>query len=116
MHELSLARNIFDAIEETFPKERLMNMIQIDLKVGLLSNVEPILMQNAFDAIIAQEPIYQGVKLNITTVPVLIHCNQCSEVSEIAHYKFYCELCGSPDVFIKQGNELLISSVHFMEE
>ena len=115
MHELSLARNIFDAIEETFPQERLKNMIQIDLKVGLLSNVEPILMQNAFDAIIAQETLYQGVKLNIMLVPVVIHCNQCMQDSEIEKYKFYCELCGSPDVFVKQGNELLISSVQFME-
>ena len=115
MHELSLARNIFDSIEETFPKERLKTMVQIDLKVGMLSNVEPVLMQNAFDAIIAQEPIYQEVKLQIELVPVIIHCNQCAVESEIKHYKFYCELCGSPDVSIAQGTELLISSVRFLE-
>jgi hydrogenase nickel incorporation protein HypA/HybF len=44
MHEISLVRNIFRTLEDEFPQD--MNRVRgIYLTVGLLSNVQPILMQ-----------------------------------------------------------------------
>ena len=49
MHEIYLIRNTFERIEEEFP-EKSDRVSEIHLKVGLLSNVQPILIQNAFKA------------------------------------------------------------------
>jgi len=112
MHEISLVRNIFRTLESHFSPEELEKINTIDLKVGLLSNVEPILMQSAFEAVVNTEGRFQNAKLNILLVPILVHCNECDKTSEIKEYKFVCA-CGKPNNNVVQGTELLIERVHF---
>ncbi|HHG86228.1 MAG TPA: hydrogenase maturation nickel metallochaperone HypA [Bacteroidetes bacterium] len=113
MHEISLVRNIFNTLESEFSKTELDTMTAIDLKVGLLSNVEPALMQNAFDAVTSAEEKYQNVKLNVEVVPIEIHCEDCKTNSTIENYKFVCSSCGKPNNNVVRGTELLIHKVHF---
>ena len=115
MHEISLVRNIFKTLEDEFPGE--MDKVRgIHLTVGLLSNVQPILMQNAFEAVLLDEPKYNKTSLHVTVLPVLVHCNDCDKDTEVQHYKFACATCGKPSKNIIQGEELLISKVEFAEE
>lgn len=112
MHEISLVRTIFRTLEDNFSSEELNKMTAIDLKVGLLANVEPLLMQSAFEAVIQSEKKYETVQLNIHLVPILVHCETCDKSNEIKDYKFVCA-CGKPSNNITQGTELLIEKVHF---
>ncbi|MBX2877250.1 MAG: hydrogenase maturation nickel metallochaperone HypA [Saprospiraceae bacterium] len=113
MHEISLVRNIFSTLEAEFSKEDLDKMTAIDMKIGLLANVEPILMQNAFDAVTTAEEKYQTVQLNIELIPIEIHCKDCQQNSTIEQYKFACQTCGKPNNNVVKGTELLIHRVHF---
>ena len=115
MHEISLVRNIFRTLENEFPGE-IDRVRGIHLRVGLLSNVQPILMQNAFEAVLADEPRYKNTSLHVEVLSVLIHCDDCDKESEVQHYKFACSICGKPNRNIIQGEELLISKVEFAEE
>ena len=96
MHEISLIRNIFRTLEEEFPKQELEKLSAIDLKIGLLSNVEPLLMHNAMKAVTEAEGRFQQVSLNIEKVDIEIFC-----------------VCGKPNNNVVQGTELLIHRVHF---
>ncbi|MEA5257973.1 hydrogenase maturation nickel metallochaperone HypA [Arcicella aquatica] len=111
MHEISLVRNIFRTLEEEFPKD-IPRIRTINLTVGLLSNVQPILMQNAFKVVIEDEPQYNQMCLNVIVLPILIHCDDCGKTSEVEKYRFVCP-CGKPSRNVIQGEELLISSVEF---
>jgi len=113
MHEISLVRNIFRTLEEEFPND-LDRVRAINLRVGLLSNVQPILMQNAFQAVIEDEPKYKKTTLIVEVLPILIHCDDCDITSEVHQYRFICP-CGKPSRNVIQGEELLISSVEFEE-
>ncbi len=114
MHEISLVRNIFHTLEDEFPGE-IDKVRSIYLSVGLLSNVQPILMQNAFEAVLLDEPHYNRASLNVKVLPILIHCDNCDRNSEVINYKFVCSKCGKPSKNIIQGEELLISKVEFEE-
>ncbi len=114
MHEISLVRNIFKTLEDEFPGE-IDNIRGIYLSVGLLSNVQPILMQNAFEAVLEDEPRYNKTSLHVEVLPVLIHCDDCDATTEVRQYKFVCS-CGKPVRNIVQGEELLISKVEFADE
>ncbi len=113
MHEISLVRNIFNTLEAEFSKKELDAMTAIDLKVGLLSNVEPLLMQNAFEAVVAAEEKYTDVTLNVEVVPIEIYCSGCDKNSTIRDYKFVCAFCDKPNNNVVKGTELLIHRVHF---
>ncbi len=115
MHEISLVRNIFNTLEAEFSKEELGRLKAIDLKVGLLSNVEPILMQNAFEAVTTAEEKFQEVRLNVIKIPIEVYCKDCDTNSEIHNYKFACASCGKPNNNVVKGEELLIHQVHFAE-
>lgn len=115
MHEISLIRNIFNTLESEFSKEELARLKQIDLKVGLLANVEPVLMQNALAAVTQAEEKFQDVKLEIELIPIKVYCKSCDTHSLIKQYKFACRSCGQPNNNVVKGTELLIHRVHFHE-
>ena len=115
MHEISLVRNIFKTLEDEFPGE-IEKVRTIYLRVGLLSNVQPILMQNAFEAVLLDETKYNKATLNVEVLDVLVHCDDCDKDSEVQQYKFACSCCGKPSKNIIQGEELMISKVEFAEE
>lgn len=113
MHEISLVRNIFKTLEDEFPTD-FDKIRKIHLTVGILSNVQPILMQNAFEAVLQSEEKYQQTSLAVEVLPILAHCNSCDKTFEVQQYKFVCA-CGLPTKNIIQGEELLISKVEFEE-
>jgi len=113
MHEISVVRSIFNTLESEFSQEDLGNLKAINLKIGLLSNIEPLLMQNAFDAVTAAEEKFIDVQLNVETVPIEIYCAACDCNSTIENYKFACASCGVPNNNVVKGKELLIHQVQF---
>lgn len=115
MHEISLVRNIFNTLEAEFSSEDLQGLQAINLKVGLLSNVEPILMQNAFEAVTTAEEKFQSVQLNIELIPIEIYCSSCDSHSTVQNYRFVCSSCGSPNNNVVKGTELLIHQVQFAD-
>ena len=114
MHEISLVRNIFKTLEDEFPDD-LQRIRGIYLTVGLLSNVQPILMQSAFEAVLIDQPDYIKTSLHVEVLPVLIKCDVCDLITQVKNYKFICS-CGHPCSNIIQGEELLISKVEFSDE
>ncbi len=114
MHEISLVRNIFRTLEEEFDSEELNRLEGIDLKVGLLANIEPILMQNAFEAVTQDQNRFLNTRLSIKVVPIIVECEICGNRTEVKNYSFKCEN-GHPTRNIIQGEELTIERVHFAD-
>lgn len=112
MHEISLVRNIIRTLESEFEEKELEKLSQIDLKVGLLSNVEPILMQNAFEAVKEDTKRFLDTKLQVNVLPIIIKCELCGDETEVKNYSFKCKN-GHPSKNIIQGEELTIERVHF---
>ena len=76
MHEVSLVRNMLRTLEDKFSPQEMSRLVRIKMKIGKLSNVEPILMQTAFDAVIYEHPNYKNVQLEIEPQEVQITSTQ----------------------------------------
>ena len=113
MHEASLVHNIFDLLESKFSEEELQTLEQIDVQVGLLSNVEPLLLENAFEAVKVTLNKYHQVQLHMEHVAIEVYCATCDAQSKIRNYTFVCEHCGQPNNHVVKGMELLINKLHF---
>ena len=112
MHEVSLIRTIFSTLEAEFSPEECALISEIELKVGLLSNVEPQLMQNAFAAVQESSGRFPGVSLKIEVVPIAVYCHACDLESIVKQYRFICSNFHTPTNTVIRGTELLIHRVH----
>ena len=113
MHEVSLVRSIINTLEEQFSEQELKRLKQIDLQIGVFSNVEPQLMRNAFEAVQKASGKYQQVSLHIESVPIKIFCEDCGVDTLVENYVFVCARCQKPSDKLTQGTELLIKRVYF---
>ena len=112
MHEVSLVHSLIHSLEDEYGDDDLIHLQAIDLKVGLLSNVEPMLMQSAFQAVTKTERKLQNVRLNIELIPIQIKCSSCNAISSVDNFRFIC-VCGQPCSQVVQGMELAIDKLHF---
>ena len=115
MHEISLINSVVATLEEQFTAEELSRLFQIDMEIGIFSNVEPLLMQNAFDAVKEANNKLPGVVLKTKSIPIKIFCEDCQVASIIKQYKFVCSKCQKPNNNLIEGTEMLIKKVHFRE-
>lgn len=115
MHEIYLIRSIFERIEEQYP-EKSENVSEIHLKVGLLSNVQPVLIKNAFKAFVMEYPKYYNTELEVDVLPIIVECDCCKNKTEVKMNKFVCGECGSPCRDIIQGEELYINEIKFEQQ
>lgn len=113
MHETSIVNSIMRTLELQFEEEKLQRMKAIHLKVGVLSNIEPRLLHNAYGAYNYCGSKYHNVDLHVESVDVKIQCEVCNHVTDVKKYRFVCENCERPSKNIIQGEEMLIHKVEF---
>lgn len=111
MHELSIVKDIFDTLEAHY-QAKVEDISKIQVTAGLLSNVQPVLIQNAFDAFIADNTQYDDMELEVIVNDIIAYCQHCHENFPVHFHRFVCP-CGQPSATIVQGNELFISKVTF---
>ena len=110
MHELSIATELFKQVEKIIEDEHLNKVISITLNVGKLQQIIP----ESFDfatQVITKGTKAEGVKIIYNEMPITIKCNQCHITCETKDFYFICEKCGSSDVEIISGNELIFESM-----
>lgn len=112
MHELSIVKDIFDTLNDHYDS-KIENVAKVQITAGLLSNVQPVLIQNAFDAFIADNKEYNEIELEVLVNDIVAYCEKCHENFEVKYHKFVCDKCSTPSSTIVKGNELFISQVLF---
>jgi len=114
MHELSIVKDIFDTLTSYY-EARVDDIQKIQVTAGLLSNVQPVLIQNAFDAFIAENTQYQDMEMEVVVNDIIAYCEHCQKNFPVHFHQFVCD-CGQASSTIVQGNELYISKVIFKQD
>jgi hydrogenase nickel incorporation protein HypA/HybF len=112
MHEVAIIRDILHTLEEHHG-DKLDRITKVQVEAGLLCNVQPILIQNAFEALVEEEPRLAEIELEVVLLPVIAHCSSCNKDFPVKLNKFVCA-CGTASNTIVQGEELRISKVEFI--
>ncbi len=106
MHELAITQSVVDAVLDKTGDRRVTT---VRLKVGRLAGVVPESMRFCFDLVTAGTTL-QGAALEIDEPPGRAHCRSCGEDFGMQDLLPLCP-CGSADVDIVAGRELLVTSV-----
>jgi len=108
MHELSIAENIVEIINENVTGHEAVMRVRI--KIGKLANVVLDSLEFCFRAI-TKGTRFENTKLEIENVNILAHCSRCGVDSEIEGFLFQCKSCYGTDVELISGNELKVVEI-----
>ena len=110
MHEMSLAIGLIEQVQDVAQKNNLKRVEAIELQTGVLRQVVPEMMQEAFKAV-AQETLAQNATLTIIEVPAVAECNLCQKKFSPQLDDFLCPSCQKADVTVLQGEDIILKSV-----
>jgi hydrogenase nickel incorporation protein HypA/HybF len=112
MHELSIAQSIAALALRHADGRRVE---KVELRVGHLRQVVPDALAFAWELVTPETPL-AGSELQITEVPAKTACRACSAESEQRGFPLACGECGSLDVAVIAGEELLVDALQLQEE
>ncbi len=115
MHEVGIAQTIIEAVARRLKEGGLRGRVRtVHLRLGRMSTVVPDNLRFAFEVLVKESSMPEA-RLEIEEVPVRARCRACGGGFEIGEPCFLCEKCGSPDLEVLSGTELLIDSLDVEE-
>ena len=110
MHELSLALNMREIIEDQAKKEGFTSVSSVTLEVGKLSHVEADAMRFCFSSAMAGS-CAEHATLHITQTEGLGFCQSCLKTSRLTQLYDPCEFCGAFGLEVTEGNDIKIKQI-----
>jgi hydrogenase nickel incorporation protein HypA/HybF len=107
MHEYSIVQALLNQSEEHARANGAERITKVVVKIGVMSGVEPDLLQSAFDTF-KEGTMCDGAVFVINMQPILIRCHTCNTESEIGREDYSCPQCGSTDLSVLDGEEMYL--------
>ena len=107
MHELAIAEAVID-IAAAHAAGRRVSAVYV--KVGRLRQVVPSALEFAF-GLVAEGTEVEGAELSMDIVPAAGRCGACGAEGPFPQLPFECAACGSFDVELLRGEELLVDAL-----
>lgn len=112
MHELSLCGAIYDIASRAADGR---DVEVIHLQVGALRQVVPDTLVYCW-TVVCDDTALTGSRLELELCPVTLRCEQCGEDSTISgELLLLCHACGTDQVTVTGGEELLVTSLELAE-
>jgi hydrogenase nickel incorporation protein HypA/HybF len=112
MHELSVADAVVGICARHAGADR--RVTRVELKVGYLRQVVPQALEFAFGLVADGTPV-EDAELVMEIVPAAGRCRACGIESELPGFPLRCAGCGSGDLELTQGEELLVDALELEE-
>jgi hydrogenase nickel incorporation protein HypA/HybF len=112
MHELSIADAV-RAIAERHAGGRRVE--KVELRIGHLRQVVPASLEFAWE-LVTQGTTLDGAELAIEYVPATASCRSCGTGTVLQAFPARCRACGSLDVDLEGGDELLVDALELEDE
>lgn len=110
MHELSLLENVLEILENHAQLQAFTRVKKVSLEVGQLSGIETDALRFSFD-VIMKDTLAEDAELEIIRAEGMGICSSCQQLVSMSTFHQVCPNCGSSNVEITQGTELLIKDV-----
>jgi hydrogenase nickel incorporation protein HypA/HybF len=112
MHELSIADAVVAIAARHAGRDR--RVVRVELKVGHLRQVVPQALEFAFGLVAEGTPV-EGAELVQEVIPAAGRCRACGTESELPGFPLLCAGCGSADLELVRGEELLVDALELEE-
>ncbi len=110
MHEESLMRTLLRQVDHLARQHQAVSVDEIQVEVGPLSGVEPILLMSAFERLVVLTN-FETARLVLREVPLECRCRMCFAEFVLENFRFICPQCGSGSVEILRGDSMRLLNV-----
>jgi hydrogenase nickel incorporation protein HypA/HybF len=111
VHELSIVEALIEQVEKEVQRSGHQGRItRLDLVIGRLSGVNADSIRFAF-TMLAPGTLVADAALEITEPKAVCCCQICGRAADIDEISALCPHCGSGEVTIEGGQELILESI-----
>lgn len=111
MHEMSIVQALIEQVgQEVARANHGGRIVGLDLAVGRLSGVHCDALRFALD-VLAPGTILENAEVRITEPPAVCRCLACEARTEIDEFTVECPQCGSGNIRIEGGRDLMLQSI-----
>ena len=107
MHEMALAEGILQVVLDAADDEKVR---VVRLQIGRLQMVVPDSLEFSFQLVAAETPAADA-KIVMEEIPARLKCSQCGSEGELDLPPFNCRQCGSSDIEVLSGDQVLVEAV-----
>jgi hydrogenase nickel incorporation protein HypA/HybF len=107
MHEYSIVMSLMEQCEALALEHKATRIEQVELKIGVLSGVEPALLSQAFETF-KLDSICHEAKLIINIQALVLQCNQCQQQSQVDERTIICPVCRSNHTKVIDGEDMML--------
>ena len=115
MHEFSIVDSLLHLAEEHATKHNAKKVTKLEIKIGILSGVEPDLLKTAFETF-KEGTICEEAEFIMNIQPVVIKCQECGFEGELKKDEYLCPKCQSPELKIIDGEDMYLMSLELEQE
>jgi hydrogenase nickel incorporation protein HypA/HybF len=111
MHELSIVESLIEQVQRELERAGQQGRVRrLDLSIGRLSGVNCDSVRFAF-GLLAPGTLVEKCELSIAEPKAACQCHACNARTEIDDLEANCPQCGSSEISIEGGRELLLQSI-----
>jgi len=110
MHELSIAQNIIEIVEENARIHKLSSVSEVDIELGTMSGVVPEVLEFSLK-IAVKDTLLEKARICFQIIQAVARCNKC--LKEFIPEDIYtqCPYCEGVYFDIIRGRELQVKSI-----
>lgn len=112
MHETSLVTNLLRQVDELAATHGESRVVEVSVEIGLLSNVEPLLLREAFERLKLGTSA-ERAELRLDDIGLTNQCRSCDNLFSTRSLQFVCPRCRSGDVVVTRGDAVTFVSASF---
>ena len=115
MHEMSIVQSLIEQVEQEVTHAGTPGRVTaVDLVIGRLSGVHTDSIRFAFE-LLSSGTVIEGAALRIDEPAAHVHCQACRADHPVQELTMQCPQCGSDNISIQGGQELLLQSIELDE-
>jgi hydrogenase nickel incorporation protein HypA/HybF len=107
MHEYSIVMSLMEQCVALAQLHKATRIEQVELKIGVLSGVEPTLLSTAFETF-KLDSVCHEARLIINVQPLVLQCNQCEQQSQVDERTIVCPICQSNKTTVIDGEDMML--------
>jgi hydrogenase nickel incorporation protein HypA/HybF len=108
---MAIAQSIAEQVQAIAEREGPVRVTGVRVRVGAMRAVVPEVLEMGLE-VLSRGTAIEGARLVVEEVPVRVSCGLCGTLSSPeAGWSWLCPACGSADVEMVSGGELVLQSL-----